>query len=133
MKKTTSTWSNITDEDIAKADSEIDMGGELDDFGGVLQSCQSQTSFMGDGEPGSGNFGHEGRPREVGGNGEGGDEKKGKRREKPLQLKRIRGRIKIEQDITAKFGDQKFLLSKGTKIDNIKVFAGKGDVRVTKF
>lgn len=73
QSEVTGMWSNITDEDIAKADSEVDMGGELDGLAGMLQSGQPQTSFIGDGGPGSGNFGHEGRPGEVGGSGEGGE------------------------------------------------------------
>lgn len=32
----TGMWSNITDEDIAKADAEVDMGGELDGVAGML-------------------------------------------------------------------------------------------------
>lgn len=128
----TGMWSNITDEDIAKADAEVDMGGELDALAGMLPGL-GQQDYTGDAD-----WREEEHPRAKNGQfGEGGAQsgkkKKGKNREKPLQLKRVRGRIKIEQDITAKFGDQKFLLSKGSKIDNIKVFAGKGDVRVAQF
>lgn len=36
MKETTGTWSNITDEDIAKADADFDMGGELEGLAGML-------------------------------------------------------------------------------------------------
>lgn len=86
QSEVTGMWSNITDEDIAKADTEIDMGGELDGFGDIMQSSQPQTSFMGDGGPGSGNFGHEGRPGEVGGSGEGGGSSKNS---KPQHLETI--------------------------------------------
>lgn len=86
QSEVTGMWSNITDEDIAKADSEVDMGGELDGLAGMLQSGQPQTSFIGDGGPGSGNFGHEGRPGEVGGSGEGGGSSKNS---KPQHLETI--------------------------------------------
>lgn len=36
MKETTGTWSNITDEDIAKADTDFGMGGEMEGLAGML-------------------------------------------------------------------------------------------------
>ncbi len=36
MKETTGTWSNITDDDIAKADADFGMGGELEGLAGML-------------------------------------------------------------------------------------------------
>lgn len=36
QSEVTGMWSNITDEDIAKADTEVDMGGELDGLAGML-------------------------------------------------------------------------------------------------
>lgn len=43
MKETTGTWSNITDEDIAKADTEVDMGGEMDGLAGMLQDFKQPS------------------------------------------------------------------------------------------
>lgn len=36
QSEVTGMWSNITDEDIAKADTEVDMGGEMDGLAGML-------------------------------------------------------------------------------------------------
>lgn len=131
MKETTGTWSNITDDDIERADADFGLGGEIDGFGDMLQSNLHQASFIGDGGPGSGNFGHEGRPGEVGGSGEGGGKKKGRQQEKPLQLKRSNGKIKVDQEIRVHIEGQKDrFLVQGTKITDINFFAAKGKVRV---
>nr|WP_279323525.1 DUF1073 domain-containing protein [Clostridium botulinum] len=74
MSESTGMFTNITDEDIANADDDIDPTGDMpeDDndinFNLPLGDMLPAT----DGGKGSGNFGHQGRPGEIGGSGEGG-------------------------------------------------------------
>lgn len=76
MSDTTGMFTNITDEDIEKADDSTDnledMPQEEDNpLNFNMPSSNSLKLF--DGGEGSGNFGHEGRPGERGGSGEGGE------------------------------------------------------------
>lgn len=76
MSDTTGMFTNITDEDIEKADDDTDNFGDMpeeetpeaENFN--KPSDESLKSF--DGGEGSGNFNHEGRPGERGGSGSGG-------------------------------------------------------------
>jgi phage-related protein (TIGR01555 family) len=87
MKESTGMWSNITDEDIAKADLSNGLGIPEGILNATPRSAaemsptslpdsavdiKSLSHYAIDGGPGSGNFGHSGRPGEVGGSGSGG-------------------------------------------------------------
>nr|DAY89272.1 MAG TPA: portal [Caudoviricetes sp.] len=74
MSDTTGMFTNITDLDIEKADDGTDNMGDmpLDEDNPLNFNVPSSDSSF-DGGEGSGNFGHEGRPGEIGGSGEGGE------------------------------------------------------------
>ena len=74
MSDTTGMFTNITDLDIEKADDGTDNMGDmpLDEDNPLNFNVPSSDSSF-DGGEGSGNFGHEGRPDEIGGSGEGGE------------------------------------------------------------
>lgn len=86
MSDTTGMFSNITDEDIEKADDGTNAQGE--DMQGMPNNTNfnkpSDALLTTDGGEGSGNFGHEGRIGEIGGSGEGGS---GSEAEKDCKLK----------------------------------------------
>ena len=76
MSETTGMFTNITDEDIDKADDDTDSFGDMPQeeetsLNFNMPSSDSIKSF--DGGEGSGNFNHEGRPGQIGGSGEGGN------------------------------------------------------------
>lgn len=76
MSETTGMFTNITDEDIDKADDSTDNFGDMPTEEEIplnfnMPSSDSIKSF--DGGEGSGNFNHEGRPGQIGGSGEGGN------------------------------------------------------------
>lgn len=77
MSETTGMFTNITDEDIDKADESTDNFGDMppDEDNPLNFNKPSSDSLkkLFDGGEGSGNFGHEGRPGELGGSGEGGE------------------------------------------------------------
>ena len=77
MSETTGMFTNITDEDIDKADESTDNFGDMppDEDNPLNFNKPSSDSLkkLFDGGEGSGNFGHEGRPGEIGGSGEGGE------------------------------------------------------------
>ncbi|MFR1378451.1 MAG: DUF1073 domain-containing protein [Clostridium neonatale] len=77
MSETTGMFTNITDEDIDKADDSTDNFGDMPPeeetpLNFNMPSSDSMKKLF-DGGEGSGNFGHEGRPGEIGGSGEGGE------------------------------------------------------------
>ncbi|MDQ7094202.1 DUF1073 domain-containing protein [Desulfosporosinus sp. PR] len=71
LSYTTGMFTSITDEDIAKADDSFYTGESLAEMGERFDN----KSAVHDGGPGSGNFGHEGRPGEIGGSDGGGEGK----------------------------------------------------------
>lgn len=76
MSETTGMFTNITDEDIENADDDTDITGDMpgDDINFNLPLGDTLPAT--DGGKGSGNFGHQGRPGEIGGSGEGGKSNK---------------------------------------------------------
>lgn len=77
MSETTGMFTNITDEDIDKADDNTDSFGDMPieeetPLNFNIPSSDSMEKLF-DGGEGSGNFGHEGRPGEIGGSGSGGE------------------------------------------------------------
>ena len=89
MSETTGMFTNITDEDIDKADDDTDSFGDMPQEEEIplnfnMPSSDSMKKLF-DGGKGSGNFGHEGRPGEIGGSGEGGGS--GSAAEKDCKLK----------------------------------------------
>ncbi|MDU4846149.1 DUF1073 domain-containing protein [Clostridium sp.] len=77
MSETTGMFTNITDEDIEKADDSTDNFGDMpqeeDNPLNFNKPSSDSLKKLFDGGEGSGNFGHEGRPGELGGSGEGGE------------------------------------------------------------
>lgn len=143
MSETTGMFTNITDEDIEKADDSTNPLGdmppnELNPFN--VPSNDSIKLF--DGGEGSGNFGHEGRPGQIGGSGEGGESEvesseTNKGLDKPLKLKIDNGRIKVTGNVKVKvINEGEYYITKGTEITRLYVFAGKGSrkkLRVSKY
>lgn len=86
QSEVTGMWSNITDEDIAKADTEVDMGGELEGLAGMLpQMGQSQQDYTGDAQ-----WREEEHPRRKDGKfGEGGGSGESSKSSKPQHLETI--------------------------------------------
>lgn len=77
MSETTGMFTNITDEDIDKADDDTDSFGDMpqeenNPLNFNMPSSDSMKKLF-DGGKGSGNFNHEGRPGQIGGSGEGGN------------------------------------------------------------
>lgn len=74
MGEVTGMFTNITDEDIENADDDTDPTGDMpeDDNDINFNLPLGDTLPATDGGKGSGNFGHQGRPGEIGGSGEGG-------------------------------------------------------------
>ena len=95
MSDTTGMFTNITDEDIEKADEDTDSFGDMPQEEEMPLNFNMPSSDgikkLFDGGKGSGNFGHEGRPGEIGGSGEGGESDKIDKKEekKKRELEKI--------------------------------------------
>jgi phage-related protein (TIGR01555 family) len=87
----TGLFSNITDEDIERADDDLNNPGE--DMPNFHEPSMSMSAV--DGGAGSGNFNHSGRPGEIGGSGEGGS---GSQAEKDCKLKNYSKEIQKKYD-----------------------------------
>lgn len=89
----------------------------------LLTGESPDATITSDGGPGSGNWGHSGRPGKVGGSSGGGN--KGK----VSHFQRKNGKMRVTSDVKVKYNAKTAKLKAGTEITKIVDFAGNGKKR----